>query len=93
MQARQWRPAESSFLSYGLVVHSLLLPTLSSDSIIPSFNNAVTFGYGSESVYPEGTFTPLTKCAYRRTLNRFAVEFGPTIFCGHLGLRTVAMSR
>jgi hypothetical protein len=54
------RPAESSSSSYGLVFHLLLLPTLPR-------GNAVTFGYGPESVCPKRTCTSLTVCACRRT--------------------------
>jgi hypothetical protein len=50
----------NGFVSYGLVVHLLLLPT-------PPRDDAVTVGYKPESVYLEGTFTPLTKYAHRRT--------------------------
>src|SRR6516164_1106880 len=51
-QARRARPAESSSLSYGLVVHLPLLPT-------SSRNEAVTFSYRPESVCLERTFTSL----------------------------------
>jgi hypothetical protein len=59
-QARRMRQAESSSSSYGLVVHLLLLPT-------PPRGDAVTVGYGPESVCPELTFTTLTLYAHRRT--------------------------
>jgi hypothetical protein len=51
-QARQLWQAESSSLSYGWNVRLLLLPT-------PPHDDAVAFGYRPESVYLEGTFTPL----------------------------------
>ena len=53
------RLAESSSSSYGLVVRLLLLPT-------PSHDDAVTGGYGPESVCPKGTFTPLTIAPFGR---------------------------
>jgi hypothetical protein len=53
MQAHQPRQTESSSSSYGLVFRLLLLPT-------PPHGDAVAFGYGPESVCPEGTFTSLT---------------------------------
>jgi hypothetical protein len=46
-------PAESSLLSYGLIVHLLLLSTTHRCV-------AVAFGYRPESVYLERTFTSLT---------------------------------
>ena len=52
--------AESSSSSCGPRIHLPLLPT-------PPHGGAVTFGYGPESVCPEGTSTPLMKCARRRT--------------------------
>jgi hypothetical protein len=52
--------AESSSLSYGRVVHLRLLPTLPR-------GNAVIFGYGPESAYPERTLTSLSESAPRRT--------------------------
>jgi hypothetical protein len=52
--------AESSFLTYGLVVHLLLLST-------PPHDDAVIFGYRPESVYLTGTFTLLTKHTHSRT--------------------------
>lgn len=52
--------AESSSLSYGRVVHLRLLPTL-------PHGNAVIFGYGPESAYPERTLTSLSESAPRRT--------------------------
>ncbi len=54
------RQTESSSCSYGLVVRLLLLPT-------PPRGDAVAFGYGPESVCPEGTFTPLTIAPFGRT--------------------------
>jgi hypothetical protein len=48
------------FLSYGLVVHLLLLPT-------PPHGDAVIFGYRPESVYLTGTFTLLTVHTHSRT--------------------------
>ena len=53
MEARRLRKAVSSSLSYGLVVHLLLLSTTHRCV-------AVAFGYGPESVCPKRTFTPLT---------------------------------
>jgi len=53
------RLAESSSSSYGLVVRLLLLPT-------PPHDDAVTGGYGPESVCPKGTFTPLTVAPFGR---------------------------
>ena len=64
-QARRSRSAESSSLSYGLVIHLLLLSTSSCD-------DAVTVGYRPESVCLERTFTPLAKHAFRRTTPRKA---------------------
>jgi hypothetical protein len=58
-QARQHWSAESSSLSYGWIVHLLLLPTSPHD-------DAVAVGYRSENVYLKGTHTPLfstTQCA------------------------------
>ena len=57
------RLAESSSSSYGLVVRLLLLPT-------PSHDDAVTGGFGPESVYPKGTFTPLTIAPFGRANHR-----------------------
>ena len=54
------RLAESSSSSYGLVVHLLLLST-------SPLGDAVTVGYGPESVYPKGTFTPLSNAPLGRT--------------------------
>jgi hypothetical protein len=51
-QARRSWQAVSSSLSYGWNVRLLLLPT-------PPLGDAVAFGYRPESVYLEGTFTPL----------------------------------
>jgi hypothetical protein len=59
-QARRLHPAVSSSLSYGLVVHLLLLSTTHCCV-------AVAFGYRPESVYLERTFTSLTTRAFRRT--------------------------
>ena len=59
-QARRYRPAESSSLSYGWIVHLLLLPT-------PPHGDAVAFGFRPESVCLERTFTSLIMCALRRT--------------------------
>src|SRR6185295_20399524 len=53
MLARRGRTAVSSSLSYGLVVHLLLLPTT-------HHCVAVAFSYRPESVYLERTFTSLT---------------------------------
>jgi hypothetical protein len=53
-------PAVSSSLSYGLVVHLLLLSTTHRCV-------AVAFGYRPESVYLERTLTSLTTRAFRRT--------------------------
>jgi|SRR5438876_8570623 len=53
-------PAVSSSLSYGLVLHLLLLSTTHCCV-------AVAFGYRPESVYLERTFTSLTTRAFRRT--------------------------
>ena len=52
MQARRVRTAVSSSLSYGLVVHLLLLSTTHRCV-------AVAFGYRPESVYLKRTFTSL----------------------------------
>jgi hypothetical protein len=65
MQAHRGYPAESSFLSYGLVVHLLLLPT-------PPLGDAVAFGFRPESVYLERTCTSLTARALRRTCHGLA---------------------
>ena len=62
-QARRLRPAVSSSLSYGLVVHLLLLSTTHRCV-------AVAFGYRPESVYLERTFTSLTTRAFSRTISR-----------------------
>jgi len=59
-QARRLHPAVSSSLSYGLVVHLLLLSTTHRCV-------AVAFGYRPESVYLKRTFTSLTTRAFRRT--------------------------
>ena len=64
-QARRLRPAVSSSLSYGLVVHLLLLSTTHRCV-------AVAFGYRPESVYLKRTCTSLTTRAFRRTCRRFA---------------------
>src|SRR6185295_12412602 len=60
MQARRVRTAVSSSLSYGLVLHLLLLSTTHRCV-------AVAFGYGPESVCPKRTLTSLTTRAFRRT--------------------------
>jgi hypothetical protein len=65
MQAHRGYPAESSFLSYGLVVHLLLLPT-------PPLGDAVAFGFRPESVYLERTCTSLSARALRRTCHGLA---------------------
>ena len=67
-QARRLRPAVSSSLSYGLVVHLLLLPTT-------HHCVAVAFGYRSESVSLERTSTSLTTRAFRRTIPRYRARF------------------
>jgi hypothetical protein len=54
------RTGRNGFVSYGLLIHLLLLPT-------PPYGDAVTFGYRPECVYLEWTFTSLAKYAYRRT--------------------------
>src|SRR2546425_8077841 len=56
-------PAVSSSLSYGLVVHLLLLSTTHCCV-------AVAFGYRPESVFLERTSTSLTTRAFRRTTPR-----------------------
>lgn len=53
--------AEAGSLSYGLVVHLLLLSTTHRCV-------AVAFGYRPESVYLERTFTSLSMRAFRRTI-------------------------
>jgi len=58
-QARRCHPAESSLLSYGLVVHLLLLSTTHRCV-------AVAFGYRPESVCLEKTLTSLNVRAPRR---------------------------
>src|SRR6266704_6273839 len=63
MQARRSHPAESSSLSYGLVVHLLLLST-------PPRGDAVAVGYRPESVCLKRTFTSPTTRAFRRTQPR-----------------------
>ena len=55
--------AESSSSSCGLAVHLLLLPA-------PPRGDAVAVGYRPESVCPEGTLTPPTMHARRRTSPR-----------------------
>ncbi len=57
--------AESSSLSYGLIVHLLLLPT-------PPHGDAVAVGYRPERAYLKRTSTSLTKRAFRRTEGRGA---------------------
>ena len=64
-QARRKHPAETGSLSYGLVVHLLLLPT-------PPRGDAVTVGYRPEKVYLEMTCTSLIKYARRRTSSRLS---------------------
>jgi len=64
-QARRLHPAVSSSLSYGLVVHLLLLSTTHRCV-------AVAFGYRPESVYLKRTFTSLTTRAFRRTCRLLA---------------------
>src|SRR4030095_11712918 len=59
-QARRCHLAESSSLSYGLVVHLQLLPTTHRCV-------AVAVGYRPESACLKRTFTSLTTCAFRRT--------------------------
>jgi len=59
-QARRLGQTESSLLSYGWIVHLLLLPT-------PPRGDAVAIGYRPESAYLKRTSTSLTKCAFRRT--------------------------
>ena len=68
-QARRRRPAESSSLSYGWIVHLLLLPT-------PPHGDAVAFGYRPESVCLERTLTSLIMCAFRRTARRVSDPSG-----------------
>ena len=63
MQVHRGYPAESSSLSYGLVVHLLLLPT-------PPLGDAVAFGYRPESICLKRTCTSLTSRALRRTYHR-----------------------
>ncbi|MCA9417911.1 MAG: hypothetical protein KC917_16655 [Candidatus Omnitrophica bacterium] len=53
-------PRRIEFVSYGLVVHLLLLPT-------PPRGDAVTVGYRPESVCLVWTFTTLIEYACRRT--------------------------
>ena len=55
-QTRRQRPAESSSHSYGLVIHRRLLPT-------SPRGDAVTFGYGPESVCPGRISTSQLVCA------------------------------
>ena len=62
LQARHVTPAESSFLSYGLAVHLLLLST-------PCRHDAVACRL-LVYVDPERTSTSLTECALRRTLRK-----------------------
>jgi len=52
--------AETGSLSYGLLIHLLLLST-------PPRGDAVTFGYRPECVYLKRTRTSLARYAYRRT--------------------------
>jgi hypothetical protein len=58
-QARQLS-GRIAFVSYGLIVHLLLLPT-------PPRGDAVAVGYRPERAYLKRTSTSLTKCAFRRT--------------------------
>ncbi len=67
-------PSRIEFLAYGLVTHLVLLSTL-------SFDDAVAFGYGPESVCPERTFTSLTPCTCRRTSACASRRPGPCV--GH----------
>src|SRR5262249_13218595 len=69
-QARRCRPAESSSLSYGWIVHLLLLPT-------SPRGDAVAVGYRPESVCLERTFTSLIMCAFRRTADRLSSPSAP----------------
>jgi len=48
------------FVSYGLTVHLLMLPT-------PPHGDAVPVGYRPEDAYLKGTHTPLTTHTLRRT--------------------------
>src|SRR2546422_10017105 len=64
-------PAVSSLLSYGLVVHLLLLSTTHRCV-------AVAFGFRPESVYLERTCTSLTTRAFRRTSPAFQRRVGST---------------
>jgi len=63
LQARRGYPAESSFLSYRLVVHLLLLSTTHRCV-------AVALGYRPESICLKRTYTSLTTRALRRTDHR-----------------------
>src|SRR5690606_26616056 len=62
-------PAVSSSSSYGLGTHRRLLPT-------SPHSDAVTIGYGPESVCPERTSTSQWVCACRRTSPRLAEARG-----------------
>ena len=56
-------PDRIEFVSYGLVLRLLLLPT-------PPLGDAVALGFGPESVCPERTFTSLTNAPFGRTYHR-----------------------
>jgi len=75
-------PAVSSSLSYGLVVHLLLLPTTHCCV-------AVAFGYRSESVSLERTCTSLTTRAFRRTIRSLRSRYcnGRPLITSHLMAR------
>ncbi len=80
LQARHLSPAESSSVSflmgkvsYGLVVHLLLLPT-------PSRDDAVAVGYRF-MLNLERTLTSPAKCAFRRTVRRLDAAFGQSDGC------------
>ena len=63
-QARQLS-GRIAFVSYGLIVHLLLLPT-------PPHGDAVAVGYRPERACLKRTSTSLTKGAFRRTIPAFA---------------------
>ncbi|MCA9425466.1 MAG: hypothetical protein KC994_10360 [Candidatus Omnitrophica bacterium] len=69
-------PRRIEFVSYGLVVHLLLLPT-------PPRGDAVTVGYRPESVCLVWTFTTLIEYACRRTWN-----VAPASFLSKIGFQT-----
>src|SRR5882672_1118823 len=83
MQVHRGYPAESSFLSYGLVVHLLLLPT-------PPLGDAVAFGYRPESICLKRTYTSLTSRALRRTHHRL---YAAWFFNFHLTVHPLPTSR